>query len=483
MRVFIARKSANVEHTETRSTKNRPFHVPCGRRRVSPAVPNFKSFLRCIYLAFQTAWNLSYWDVGLSPCIYLVVRVHANCVTSRLAIAFTLDTNSVASSRNAWPSSNSENLFLIMPTKSDIGSSENQCPTSSRVGSGWTTQVFQLNPLQDPRWKAFVSTHPDASVFHRVEWLEALRSCYGYVPTVFTLSRPGSRLENGIVFCEVRSPLTGKRLVSIPFSDHCEPLISKPEELELFMANLVERIEKNHWKYFEIRPARRTPDDTRNLGISQNYYFHRLDLRPSEEALFKKFHKDCVQRKIRRAKREDLCYVEGNSETLLLHFYNLMIMTRRRQGLPPQPFKWFRSLVTCMGKDAQIRLVLKGDLPVASILTLTNKRSLVYKYGCSDSRFSHLGGTAMLFWNAIQEAKANGLEEFDLGRSDIANTGLISFKEHWGAERSTVNYWRYPLKSGSSKPERLIRYTKMIISVVPDQALVMLGNLFYRHLG
>jgi lipid II:glycine glycyltransferase (peptidoglycan interpeptide bridge formation enzyme) len=369
-----------------------------------------------------------------------------------------------------------------MPTY-EISSPENQCATSSRAVTGRTRQVFQLDPLQDRRWKAFVSTHPDASVFHQVEWLETLKSCYGYVPVALTLSLPGSPLENGLVFCEVRSPLTGKRLVSIPFSDHCEPLISDPEELELFVANLAERVEKHRWKYFELRPILHTPDDKRNLGISQNYYFHRLDLRPSEQALFKRFHKDSVQRKIRRAEREDLCYAEGNSETLLHHFYKLMIMTRRRQGLPPQPLKWFRSLVTCMGKDAQIRIALKGDSPVASIITLTNKKSLVYKYGCSDSRFSNLGGMALLFWNAIQQAKANGLEELDMGRSDIANAGLITFKEHWGAERLAVNYWRYPPKSASSNPERLIKYAKKIISVAPDQALVMLGNLLYRHVG
>ena len=149
------------------------------------------------------------------------------------------------------------------------------------------------------------------------------------------LSPPGSPLENGLVLCEVRSRLTGNRLVSIPFSDHCEPLINDLEELELFVENLAERIEKSGWKYFELRPILHTPNDKTNLGISQNYYFHRLDLRPSEQTLFKTFHKDSVQRKIRRAEREGLRYEEGTSEAFLQHFYKLMITTRRRQGLPP----------------------------------------------------------------------------------------------------------------------------------------------------
>lgn len=346
-----------------------------------------------------------------------------------------------------------------------------------------TRRLYQIDPLGDPRWKAFISTHPAASVFHDVRWLQALKSCYGYEPVALTLTPPGSALENGLVFCEVRSPLTGKRLVSIPFSDHCEALVNDPVELAVFLAELVERVEKDHWRYFELRPIHHSFDGNKNLGVSRNYYFHRLDLRPSEHELFKNFKKNCIQRKIRRAEREALRIEEGTSESLLQHFYKLMIMTRRRQGLPPQPMNWFRSIVTSMGKDAQIRVAFKGDTPVASIFTLATHRSLVYKYGCSDSRFSNLGGTPLLFWNLIQQAKAAGLEELDLGRSDVANTGLITFKEHWGAERSAVNYWRYPVQAASSNPERLINYARKLISVAPDQALVTLGNLLYRHVG
>lgn len=370
-----------------------------------------------------------------------------------------------------------------MHTTYEIRSRENQFSSSAPLLTRWTGHVYELDPLRDPRWKALVRMHPDASVFHQVEWLQALKSCYGYEPVALTLSPPGSALQNGLVFCEVRSPLTGKRLVSVPFSDHCEPLVSDFDDLALFLTELTGRVEKDHSKYFELRPILHSFDNNKNLGVSQNYYAHRLDLRPSEQQLFKNFQKDCVQRKIRRAEREGLRSEEGTSEAMLQHFYKLMIMTRRRQGLPPQPLKWFRTLISCLGKNAQIRVAFKEETPVASIFTLTTKRTLVYKYGCGDSRFGNLGGTALLFWHAIQRAKADGLEELDLGRSDVGNTGLIAFKEHWGAERSAVNYWRYPEQSASSNPERLIKYARKLISVAPDQALVMFGSLLYRHIG
>jgi lipid II:glycine glycyltransferase (peptidoglycan interpeptide bridge formation enzyme) len=40
------------------------------------------------------------------------------------------------------------------------------------------------------------------------------------------------------------------------------------------------------------------------------------------------------------------------------------------------------------------------------------KDTLVYKHGCSDPEFSNLGGTAMVFWKAIQAAKADDLSWF-----------------------------------------------------------------------
>jgi len=205
--------------------------------------------------------------------------------------------------------------------------------------------VVEIDPLQDPRWTAFTDARRDASIFHRREWLEALKTCYGYLPRALSTSPANLPLSNAVVFCEVRSALTGKRFVSLPFSDHCELLVDDSEQLNLFIDCLNDSVIANGWKYFEVRPVGRVPSPQKSLAISNSYYLHRLDLRRSEESLFRSFHRDCVQRKIRRAEREALRYEEGSSELLLNQFYRLMIVTRRRQGLPPQPLKWFRTLI------------------------------------------------------------------------------------------------------------------------------------------
>ena len=110
------------------------------------------------------------------------------------------------------------------------------------------------------------------------------------------------------------------------------------------------------------------------------------------------------------------------------------------------------------------------------------KDILVYKYGGLDARFNNLGGMQCLFWEAIQEAKNSGLSQFDLGRSDWDDQGLIVFKDRWGASRSTVGYWRH----GAASDRRITsgwqaRIARRIFGHMPIALLPLGGSLLYRH--
>jgi hypothetical protein len=343
--------------------------------------------------------------------------------------------------------------------------------------------VHVIDPLSDPRWAALVENHPRASVFHSTSWLKALLAVYGYEPLAVTTCFPGHPLTNGLVFCHIRSRLTGQRYVSLPFSDHCAPLTDTSEELDEMLLSMKAHVDEDGLKYLEIRPYWCEPSSRTKLGKSLTYRSHRLDLRRSKEEIFRRFHKDCVQRKIRRAEREKLRYEQGVSELLLREFYRLLVMTRRRQGLPPQPLAWFRGLITAFRSNLQVRVAYKDNLPVASILTLSHKRSMVYKYGCSDVRFHRLGGMQLLLWNTIQEAKDNGCEELDLGRSNIDNSGLIVFKRRWGGTESDLSYWTYPVDARTQSMTWQRGLLRGVVSLSPNVALTAAGNLLYRHIG
>jgi hypothetical protein len=325
-------------------------------------------------------------------------------------------------------------------------------------------------------------------VFHTSRWLLALQRTYGYDPIVFTTSVPSEPLSNGLVFCKVRSWMTGRRLVSLPFSDHCELLADSVAEQADLLAHVCESVAQEGYDHIEIRPT--TAEEPERLTIAnlqplKTFYLHKVQLDAPLEMLFHNLHRNCIQRKIRRAEKEDLIYKSGSSEPLLQKFYDLLLRTRRRHCLPPQPLPWFRNLIESMGESLTIRLVSKNDCPVAAMLTLSHKTTTTYKYGCSDERFHNLGGTPFLFWKAIQESKSQGMGVLDLGRSELNQAGLVEFKDRLGAIRTMLTYWRYPgMRSVAAMHSNWrIQIAKGIFSWIPDPVFVASGRFLYRHIG
>lgn len=344
-------------------------------------------------------------------------------------------------------------------------------------------KLYELDPTNDARWIDLIGRRRDSSVFHTPGWLESLRRTYGYEPVVFTDSAPGKKLNNGLLFCRISSWMTGRRLVSLPFSDHCEPLVESPDALVSMLDSLKILIKREGRRYIELRCVNPTSVPT-GFTKSAVFSFHSLDLRPDLEQIFSGFHKSCVQRSIRRAHRVGLTYEVGRSASLLTDFHFLQTLTRRRHQLPAQPLTWFRNLLECLGQQVQIHLARHEGRPVAAILATVHNTTLTYKYGCSDARYHRYGGTPLLLWKAIQDAKEKGLTEFDLGRSDTDNEGLLAFKDHLGARRTPLNYYRYSRRLLDTGDIRWLRaIARSAYSLVPEPILAKAGSGLYKHLG
>jgi hypothetical protein len=346
-----------------------------------------------------------------------------------------------------------------------------------------------IEPLEDSRWEPFLEKHPRASVFHSSPWLQALSRTYGFQPIAYTTSSPGEDLENAMVFCPVESWLTGRRLVSLPFSDHCEPLVDTVEDQDILTAALMRKVESERWSYLELRPLESFDVATSLPRTAVTYAFHQLDLWPDIDTIFSSFHKSSTQRKIRRAEREGLSYREGTTSDLMDDFFRLFTLSRKRQGLAPQSRKWFANLMECFGDALKVRVALKADVALAAMITIRHKDTLTYKYGCSDPHFNRLGSMHLLFWNAIQEAKFSGLRFLDFGRCDAGQEGLITFKNRWGARQSILTYARYGAEEKSTHIFDLYssqwksRAAKFALRHIPPAVLPAIGQLMYQHIG
>jgi hypothetical protein len=91
-----------------------------------------------------------------------------------------------------------------------------------------------------------------------------------------------------------------------------------------------------------------------------------------------------------------------------------------------------------------------------------------------------------LFWQTIQRAKAEGAAEFDLGRSDVDDWGLITFKNHLGAAATPLNYYRYPAISAAQVVfSGFMQHRKgsAVFAHLPPVLLRAAANFLYRHIG
>src|SRR5437588_684822 len=92
-----------------------------------------------------------------------------------------------------------------------------------RHTASWDTpkgRFQELNPLERPGWDELILSHREASFFHTAGWASVLQDTYGHTPHYFGVLE-GERLSALLPLMEVNSLWTGRRGVSLPFTDEC----------------------------------------------------------------------------------------------------------------------------------------------------------------------------------------------------------------------------------------------------------------------
>ena len=153
-----------------------------------------------------------------------------------------------------------------------------------------------IDPLTDPEWGDLLARHSRACMFHTRGWLEALRRTYGYQPVALAIRTRTGGLKSALVFCRVKSRWTGNRLVSLPFSDHCDGLYESADDLEVLVSALKKCAPEQ--KYVELRPLETFCATSSDFAPTDQYLLHRLPLHQGADAVFHGFHKNHVVRKI-----------------------------------------------------------------------------------------------------------------------------------------------------------------------------------------
>src|ERR1700740_1657405 len=113
-------------------------------------------------------------------------------------------------------------------------------------------EVNFINPVTDPDWDCLAASHRDFGFFHSAAWAKVLTRTYGHEPFYLRCSQR-SELVSLIPMMEVRSPLTGRRGVCLPFRDFSLPLCFDEAAPATGVDELTGVARRRKWKYFEVR--------------------------------------------------------------------------------------------------------------------------------------------------------------------------------------------------------------------------------------
>ncbi|SPF43084.1 conserved hypothetical protein [Syntrophobacter sp. SbD1] len=337
-----------------------------------------------------------------------------------------------------------------------------------------------IDPLNFPGWDDLVLSADNYSFFHTSAWIRVLCESYGYSPSFFALSRDG-KLSIVIPLLEVKSFFTGRRAVSLPFSDYSEPVVFDGSSLSGLPGSLIDTAKKKGWKYLDFRGGSFFPP---GIPSWSRYLHHSLELSNPED-LLSKFHKNTV-RNLKKAKASGLSVGVFDSFDAIRQYYRLHCQTRKRQGAPPQPFSFFKKIFehVCSKGHGQVVLAHYNDKPVAGAVFFHFGRKAMYKYGALDMNYATLGASTAVMWEAMSGYAALGYQAFCFGRTDLGNEGLRRFKLGFGPDEYLLDYRRFDVLKGAfvggNEKNRLP--LSRFIKHFPIPGLKMIG-LTYRHFG
>ncbi len=345
---------------------------------------------------------------------------------------------------------------------------------------------FRLhNEMEMEQWDHFIESHPDGTPFHLSCWLRTINETYSFEPFLYVLKNDNSNISSVFPVFRLKSIITGKRLVSLPFSDYCTPLFNTEESQMDVIKHILNNIGRKI-KYIEVRGLL----SEKTGFVCHNYYKHHfLKLCSDPIEIKRNINKRTIQYSIKKAQKAGIKIREVNSIRGIEEFYKLNLMTRIKHGVPSQPRKFFMNMFHNMISKghASILLAIWDSKAIAAGIFIKFKKTIYYKYNVSNPLYmSKKAPNHLLTWKAIEKACLEGYRYFDFGRTAPDNAGLMRYKEMWGAETRNLPYFYYPrVKGVAKKGESGLFYhiAKGFWQSMPDAIVLKVGPLIYRHLG
>lgn len=324
--------------------------------------------------------------------------------------------------------------------------------------------------------------------YYQQEWLDMIRALYGYQLLQLTTRDAESQLTGWLPLYMMNSPLTGRRLVSLPFSDYCPLLASNEAATDDLLTQAIDIARENKARYLELRTGNAPEKSSLLIAGDDLYVRWLLPLADNEDAMWSQLRKP-VQHQIKKARKAGVQVRIARRREEMQQYYHLHLLTRtKKHGMPAQPERFFLELWDRFAWQQKVTLLLADyqEQCIAGMILLRGNTTAQYAYGASDEHYLSLAPNNLLMWTAITWSIEQKCTMLDMGRTNNANEGLMEYKRRWGAIKEPLTYYYYPAQNGlAATSEQSWKYRLLTACwrKLPLSIAGQLGSKLYRHMG
>jgi len=329
------------------------------------------------------------------------------------------------------------------------------------------------------RWQSYVSGRPDSHCADLAEWRPLFRELYGIVDHSYLCVDRG-RTTGALSLYHIRSPFMGRMLVTCPFYGYGGLYWENDAARDALLEQAVATARELKVDYLELRLIEELPPPFKsNTDFSE----FNLELGATPDETWDNRLASNVRQNIRKSRKQDLRFRLSTDHGPC---FQLLRRTLRAHGTPFHGARFFELLEKHLGDRVRYSEVRHQDRLVAGGIVVRFKRSIITPYIGSLAESRALRSNYFQYWKIVEHCAAEGVNEFQMGRSPRGSTHA-RFKAKWGCEERQA-YYNYlvvnPRKSyrAVSRPSPLYVLATRVWQRLPLSLTTAIGPRLFRYI-
>ncbi len=302
-----------------------------------------------------------------------------------------------------------------------------------------TVQI--INPSIDSRWMPFILKHRHGAIYHHPLWKELITQTCGYEPFYLVLERR-KKIRAALPFFGIQQPAAGNRMVSLPHSDFCDPLVKSNRDFEQLMMELLHYLKMHRITYLKFK-TRHTQIDLPDFDLQQvrTNTLRVLELEKiPDEAL-----PGVASYREEPLPEVPVTFHFATEEREMRLFYHFYTLTRRQHQRTVKPYKFFKNVWQLFYPQNLLTVLLgyRGEKPVGGMMLFRFKDTVSYLYGGFDTTMEKFRTDELLLGESIRFGKQRGYRFYETGKSVILSEGQEALLREMGAAQVPVQELTY----------------------------------------